>query len=72
MIEYLPFFILLAGWMLNDIKHIGLRWAVSVTFLVLVLLNLVQTYQYYAGIIHWSDMDKEMYWDVFLRFTSPN
>jgi putative copper export protein len=38
----------------------------SLIFLVVVLCQ-VQTYQYRRMQIHWSDMNKEKYWDVFLR-----
>ena len=34
---------------------------------LLALLCQVQTYQYRHWQIHWSDMDKERYWENFLR-----
>lgn len=33
----------------------------------LLLFNQLQTYQYRYNIIHWSEMNKEKYWDVFLK-----
>ena len=40
----------------------------GVTIIILLIsLNLVQTYQYRNGIIHWDHMTKEAYWNVFLK-----
>lgn len=39
-------------------------------FLILLLLNQFQTYQYRYNLIHWSEMTKEKYWDVFLKLKS--
>lgn len=33
----------------------------------LTIINLVQTYQYQRAIIHWDGMDKESYWEMFLK-----
>lgn len=71
MVEYMPFFILLLGIMLSHIKKRILLWIAVITLILLSILNLIQTHQYYAGIIHWMDMDKEYYWEVFLRFKNP-
>ena len=40
--------------------------AVFLSIIILVIsLNIFQTYQYSMGLIHWSDMTKEYYWRVF-------
>jgi hypothetical protein len=66
-LEYIPFFAILLGMSLNSIKT---RWLfksfVSVIFLLIVVCQ-IQTYQYRYYYIHWENMTKEKYWDVFLR-----
>jgi hypothetical protein len=42
----------------------------TVFILLVVGLNLIQTYQYHSGILHPDSMSKEKYWYVFLR-TDP-
>ena len=34
---------------------------------MLIPINIIQTYQYKEYILHWIDMDKEKYWQVFLK-----
>lgn len=62
---YSIFFILFA------IMFDKLVWWVKILFLIpaifLVNLNVVQTYQYKEYILHWSKMDKERYWEVFMK-----
>lgn len=42
------------------------KFFVSITF-VLIIICMIQTIQYQYGYIHWADMNKELYWDNFLR-----
>lgn len=66
-LEYLPLFAILLGTALQNIKKpVTKRLYISLIF-ALVLLCQVQTYQYRYYQIHWEDMTKEKYWDVFLR-----
>lgn len=37
---------------------------------IFVSLNLIQHYQYVKNIIHYANMDKEKYWEVFLKTSS--
>lgn len=66
-VEYLPIIMLVLGLGLQQIRS---QWvkitAVSMIFL-LVSLCQIQTYQYRYGQIHWSEMTKDRYWNVFLR-----
>ena len=66
-VEFIPLFMVLLGIVLRDVP---LGWArngyVSILFLLLVVCQ-IQTYQYRYYQIHWSDMTREKYWDVFLR-----
>jgi hypothetical protein len=66
-IEYFAFFAILLGIALNNLK---LRWVRRTYIVIMVILTIgcqIQTYQYRYNIIHWSDMTKEKYWEVFMR-----
>lgn len=66
-VEYLPLFILLLGVAFRDIKNKGIKIAMGITITLLVVLCQIQSYQYRYYIIHYSEMTKEKYWDVFLE-----
>lgn len=71
-LEYLPFFALLLALALENIQ---LKWLKSVylsLIFVFVLICQIQTYQYRYHQIHWSEMTKERYWEVFLRIDQVN
>ena len=66
-VEYLPVFMILLGLSLQQLK---VRWSkiASITLIVLLIgLCQIQTFQYRYGEIHWSEMTKDQYWNVFLR-----
>ena len=66
-VEYLPVFIVILALGLN---HMSMRWSkiTSVTLIILLIgFCQIQTYQYRYGEIHWSEMTKDQYWNVFLR-----
>ncbi|RYD72715.1 MAG: hypothetical protein EOP53_21425 [Sphingobacteriales bacterium] len=45
-------------------------WRKELAFLLVaacIYLNLFQTWQFRKGMIHWEEMTKEKYWDVFLK-----
>jgi len=66
-VEYLPVFIVVLAVGLSQIR---VRWtkiaAVTLIFLLIGLCQ-IQTFQYRYGEIHWSEMTKDRYWNVFLR-----
>lgn len=64
MIEYWIFFAILLALLLKKGKY--RKWLTSFV-VVLIIVCQIQTYQYRTGYIHWSDMNKERYWDNFLR-----
>ncbi len=64
MIEYYVFFFILLSLLLQNSK-LKKMWAVLT--LILIIVCQIQTYQYMNGYIHWSDMNKDRYWDNFLR-----
>jgi hypothetical protein len=67
MIDYYALFAILLGSALTGIAKFRVRFLFSGAILVLVILCQIQTYQYRYNQIHWSDMNREKYWDVFLR-----
>lgn len=66
-VEYLPFFMVLLALALKASRGAAWRGPLLGAGLALLVLCQVQTYQYRYYQIHWSDMDRERYWDVFLR-----
>lgn len=63
-IEYYVFLLIpLAFWLENGKFR---RFFIPLV-LVFILICQIQTYQYQYGYIHWSEMNKERYWDNFLR-----
>ena len=66
-VEYLPFFMIPLGMAVQGITTRPWRQLFRFAIVVLILLCQVQTYQYRYYQIHWSDMDREKYWEVFLR-----
>ncbi|MCU0433785.1 MAG: hypothetical protein MUC87_10060 [Bacteroidia bacterium] len=67
MIEYLPVFALLLFLCFNSLKKMVPRVSVAVITVLLVVFCQLQTLQYRYEIIHWSEMNKEKYWEVFLQ-----
>lgn len=66
-VEYLPVFILLLGIFYRDVQIKKAKIALSTTVILISLLCQVQSYQYRYYIIHYTEMTKEKYWDVFLQ-----
>jgi hypothetical protein len=64
MVEYLVFFMIPLATLLEKVKYS--KWMRSIVA-VLIVVCVIQTIQYRSGYIHWSDMNKERYWKVFLR-----
>ncbi len=63
-IDYYVFlFIPISLWLEKGKLKRCFRWLM----LVFIIVCQIQTYQYQYGYIHWSDMNKELYWDNFLR-----
>jgi hypothetical protein len=57
-------------WLLSKSKVVA---TVGLTLIALFTsLNLIQTYQFRNGIIHWDHMTKESYWNVFLKTNLTN
>lgn len=66
-VEYLPLFALLLGIALNSIRGRLFKKLYVTLILLLVLVCQIQIYQYRYYYIHWEDMNKDKYWNEFLR-----
>ena len=66
-VEFLPFFAILLATALQSIRKKSLKRGFLTLIIAISLFCQVQTYQYRYYQIHWSEMSKEKYWDVFLR-----
>ena len=67
-IEFYPLLFLPLALLINQMN----LWSyVSIALAIPTIpLNIIQTYQYENYILHWIDMDKKKYWDVFLKTDS--
>jgi len=71
-IDFYGVFAILIAMFLNSLPQKRIFSFVKGVMIVLVLLNLFQTWQYLQGIIHPFDMDKEKYRYVFLQADSTH
>lgn len=66
-IEYIPLFMVVLSMALantrNRLQHNGLIAAI----VILIVVCQIQTFQYRYNHIHWSDMDRQKYFEVFMR-----
>jgi hypothetical protein len=67
-IEYYVLFSILLGVFLENVTSKLTRSILISIITILIVYSVIQTYQYYIGILHWSDMDRERYWEVFLKY----
>jgi hypothetical protein len=66
-VEYISLFMIMLAIALERIKARFIKTGFIIALLGLTMVCQVQTYQYRYYQIHWSDMNKEKYWSVFLR-----
>ena len=65
--EYIPVFMLLLAFALQHSKNkIRQKSLLAVVFILIVVCQ-IQTFQYRYNQIHWSDMDRTRYFEVFMR-----
>lgn len=68
MIDHYPVLVLPIAELIRQLSGRKVTTAIISLFLGgVIILNLVQTYQYYAGILHPDSMSKEKYWFVFFK-----
>ncbi|MBL0341174.1 MAG: hypothetical protein IPP71_09725 [Bacteroidetes bacterium] len=65
--EYIPLFSLLLGISLSSLSKGILKNSFTTLIFACILLCQIQTYQYRYYQIHWENMTKEKYWEMFLR-----
>jgi len=66
-VEYIPIFMILLSISLKGIKIKLVKSALVSIIILLIVVCQIQTFQYRYGFIHWSEMNKEKYWEVFMR-----
>lgn len=66
-IELFPLFTILLAILLQTFKKIYFKGAIIFLLLLLCWVNCIQAYQYRNFILHWQNMDKTSYWNVFLK-----
>jgi len=66
-VEYIPLFMILLSLVLQGIQAKIMKYSFYLLVFLLLVVCQIQTYQYRYNQIHWSEMTKAKYWDVFLR-----
>ena len=65
-VEYLPLFMLMLAFGLAHAGKRMFKWMLGV-IAVLIVVCQIQTFQYRYNQIHWAEMDRQKYFEVFLR-----
>jgi hypothetical protein len=68
MVEFYSLFALVVALWVKELKPQFKKIVLSVS-IVLAVFNMVQSYQYFKGIIHVDSMTKAAYWHQFLKFS---
>lgn len=66
-VELIPLFVISLAILLNSKMTEIAKIAINAILALLIIVCQIQTYQYRYEQIHWSEMNKEKYWDSFLR-----
>ncbi len=66
-VEFFPLFALLMLFAMQGLRKKLWKASLYSVIVLLILICQVQTYQYRYYFIHWSEMNKERYWNVFMR-----
>lgn len=66
-LDYLPYFIILLGISLKELKPTAIKKSFVSLIFAFIFLCQIQSYQYRYYILHYSEMTKEKYWDIFLK-----
>jgi len=67
MIDFYPLFAILLATAIQKIRNRKSKIIFLSLTILLIIVCQIQTYQYRRMQIHWSDMNKEKYWNVFMR-----
>jgi len=66
-VEYLPLFMMPLSVFIQAQSGLWKKLLSNSVIVLLIVICQIQTFQYRYYEIHWSDMTKEKYWNVFLR-----
>ncbi len=66
MIDYYPPLIIFGSFAINHFNPFG-RWSLAFAAVLLSYIAVVQTFQYDKFILDWVNMNKEKYWQTFLK-----
>lgn len=66
-VEFISIFMILLALVLQKIQSVILRKIYIFAIMFMIVLCQFQTYLYRYEIIHWSDMNKESYWNSYLE-----
>jgi len=66
-VEYIAVFMILLGTLIERVNRKWIRNMFISSIIALIVICQIQTYQYRYYLIHWSEMTKEKYWDVFMK-----
>jgi hypothetical protein len=66
-IDFYPVAALSIAWLFFGARSERLIFFYKLFFVLAIVVNLIQTYQYKYHILHYDSMDKVKYWDVFLK-----
>ncbi len=67
MVDYYGLFMLPVALFIFNINNKFVKKLTGIFITMVVILNLIQSYQYAIGIIHPDSMSKESYWHIFLK-----
>ena len=65
-VDYYTIFFIILAISLNELRKFW-RYLIIGFAILAIPLNLIQTYQYRYFILHWGEMNKSSYWQVFLK-----
>lgn len=66
-IELFPLFTILLAILVQAFKKIYFKGVIIFLLVLLCRVNFIQAYQYRQFILHWYNMNKTSYWNVFLK-----
>ncbi len=69
LLEFLPVLFIPFALFLNKPKPLFWRYTTITLLVAFVVFCQLQIYQYRHLLIHWSDMNQDKYWDLFLNFS---
>ena len=69
MVDYYGFYSLVIAIFIYRVKGKLIKIAISIFVILMIIINMLQSYQYAVGIIHPDSMSKKSYWHVFFNLS---